>query len=131
MSYRIWAILFGLYIWVQATITIRLGTDLIFKPDDLGYMAIVFAVTGIAVYGAGIFFYRLFSLSPFDRATAGILICAVGLLADMPVAIHYKDVFPDMTPEQFSWFVAWVIWGYGVGILTGIWPKNLPGLPKE
>lgn len=131
MSYRIWAVLYGLYIWVQATLTIRWFGGSIFKPDDDVFMAVVFVVTVALVYGAGYFFYQLFKLDQFQRADAAILICAAGLIVDVPVLL-YTDVFlPDMTAAQFPWFAAWVVWGYGVGILTGVLPRRLPGLSKE
>jgi hypothetical protein len=131
LSYRIWAVLYGLYIWVQATLTIRWVGDSIFKPDDPLFMVIVFVVSFGLVYGAGYFFFKLFKLNPFQRADAAILICAAGLLADIPVFLYTDFFFPDMTAEQFPWFAAWVVWGYGVGILTGVFPKRLAGLPEE
>jgi hypothetical protein len=131
LSYRVWALLYGLYIWVQVTLTIRWFGDWIFKPDDAVFMGIVFLASVGLVYGAGYFFYKLFMLSPFQRADAGVLICAAGLLADIPVFLHKSFFFPDMTPEQFPWFAAWAIFGYGVGILTGVFPKHIAGLPKD
>lgn len=131
MSYRIWAVLYGLYIWVQATLSIRWFGDVIFVPNDPFYMSIVFLVSLGLVYGAGYFFFKLFALAPFQRADAAILICAAGLFADIPVFLYKEFFFPDMTAEQFPWFAAWVIWGYAVGILTGVLPKHIAGLPKE
>lgn len=131
LGYRVWAVLYGLYIWVQATLTIRWFGDSIFKPDDPVFMAVVFLVSAGLVYGAGYFFYKLFMLNPFQRADAGILICAAGLLADIPVFLYMSFFFPDMTAAQVPWFAAWVIWGYGIGILTGVVPKHITGLPKE
>lgn len=131
MSYRVWAVLYGLYIWVQATLTIRWFGESIFRPDEPVFMAIVFLVSLGLVYGAGYFFYKLFSLNPFQRADAAILICAAGLIADIPVLLYKDFFFPDMTVAQVQWFAVWVFWGYGVGILTGVFPKHIPGLPKE
>jgi hypothetical protein len=131
VSYRIWAVLYGLYIWAQATLTIRWFGGFILRPDDPVFMSVVFLVTVGLVYGVGYFFYKLFMLDPFQRADAGILICAAGLIADIPVFLYASVFFPDMTPEQFPWFAAWVVWGFGVGILTGVIPKHIAGLPKE
>jgi hypothetical protein len=131
LGYRVWAVLYGLYIWVQATLTIRWFGDSIFRPDDPFFMAIVFLVSVGLVYGAGYFFYKLFMLTPFQRADAGILICSAGLLADIPVFLYRDLFFPDMTAAQLPWFAAWVIWGYGIGILTGVFPRHIVGLPKE
>lgn len=94
LSYRVWAVLYGLYIWVQATLTIRWFGDSIFVPDDTARMAVVFIVSLGLVYGAGYFFYKLFSLNPFQRADAAILICAAGLLADIPVLLFLPSFFP-------------------------------------
>jgi hypothetical protein len=94
-------------------------------------MAIVFLVSIGLVYGVGYFFYKLFSLTPFQRAEAAILICAAGLIADIPVLLFRDFFFPDMTAAQLPFFAAWVFWGYGVGIVTGVFPKHIAGLPKE
>lgn len=123
--------LYGLYIWVQATLTIRLAGEWIFVPDDVLYMTAVFAVSFLLVYGAAYFFFKLFALGPGGRAEAAILICAAGLIADIPVFLYGDVFFPDMSAAQFSWFGAWVMWGYGTGILTGVFPRHLAGLPKE
>lgn len=131
LSYRVWAVLYGLYIWLQATLTIRWFGDSIFVPSEPLLMLAVFLVSIGLVYGAGYFFFKLFALNPFQRADAAILICAAGLIADIPVLLYQPFFLPHMTAEQLPWFAAWVFWGYGVGILTGVFPKHIAGLPKE
>jgi hypothetical protein len=131
LSYRVWAVLYGLYIWIQATLTIRWFGGSIFIPDEPYFMAIVFLASIGLVYGAGYFFYKLFALNPFQRADAAILICAAGLIADIPVILYLPFFFPDMTAAQMPWFAAWVISGYGAGILTGVFPRHIAGLPRE
>ena len=39
--------------------------------------------------------------------------------------------FPGMTKEQLAWFSAWFAWGYGVGLLSGLWPRSLYGVPAD
>jgi hypothetical protein len=94
-------------------------------------MAIVFLAAVGLVYGAGYFFYRMFMLTPFERADAAILICATGLIADVPVFLYPEIFFPDLSAALTPWITGWIAWGYAVGIVTGVFPRHLPGLPKE
>jgi predicted Na+-dependent transporter len=130
-GYRFWAVVYGLYIWVQATLTIRWFGYAVIMPDDPAYMGIVFLVTILVVYGVGYFFFRPFRLAPGDRAAATILICAPGLLADVLVILFYNEFFPDAAPNTLPVFAAWVLWAYGVGAISGVWPSHLPGLPRS
>jgi hypothetical protein len=131
VSYRIWAVIYGLYIWVQATLTIRWFGSYIFLPNEPAIMAGVFLVTVGMVYGAAYFFYKMFALTAFQRADAAILICAAGLVADIPVFLYWHIFFPDLSTALTPWVAAWIMWGYGIGILTGVVPRHLPGLPQE
>ena len=130
VNYRYWAVLYGLYIWVQATLTIRWFGDAIFRPGEPFYMAFVFVVTIGLVYGAGWFFYRMFKLNGLDRAIAGIVICAAICFANIPALLNTSWFFPDIKAGQLPWLAAWDLWGIGVGILTGILPNNLPGMSQ-
>lgn len=131
MNWRIWAFLYGLYIWFQATLTIRFFPNEIFKPDDPLFMVAVFAFSGLAVYAAAWVFFRLFDLGIRHRFEAVALICGAGLFADIGVAIYIRDVFPAMDPRAHGWFAAWVFWGYAVGLMTPFWPRRAFGLLND
>jgi predicted MFS family arabinose efflux permease len=68
---------------------------------------------------------------PIPRAAAAIVICAVGLVADSFVFAYIDQVFPSMTLAQQRLFAGWVAWAYGIGLISGIWPRHLYWVPVD
>ncbi len=126
----LWAVAYGLLIWFEATLIIRWAGDLIFVPGDPVWIAGTFAVTSAAVFVVGWFFFASFQTPPQARAAAALLICASGLLADAFVLVWLDVVFPDMDTAQARLFAIWLSWAYGLGLLSGLWPKYLPRVPR-
>ncbi len=36
-----------------------------------------------------------------------------------------------LTPEQQRLFASWVVWAYGTGLLSGLWPRRMPFMPTS
>lgn len=125
----LWAVGYGLLIWLEATLIIRWTGDLIFVPGDAVWIAGTFVVTSITVFLVGWFFFASFQTPPQTRAAAALLICATGLMADAFVLSWIDVVFPDMDAAQARLFAIWLSWAYGLGLLSGLWPKKLPYVP--
>jgi hypothetical protein len=125
----LWAVGYGLLIWFEATLIIRWAGDWIFVPGDTVWIAGTFAVTSVVVFLVGWFFFASFQTPPLARAAAALLICATGLMADAFVLAWIDVVFPDMDAGQERLFAVWLAWAYGLGLLSGIWPKYLPRVP--
>ena len=126
-----YAFIYGVIIWFEAALTIRLLGQFIFRPADKVWMAGIFAGTAILAFGIGYFYFRWFQTTPTQRAASALLICAVGLLGNTIVLMQPDLFFPGMTPDQLAWFAAWFAWGYGLGLLSGILPRRLPGVPAD
>ena len=127
----LWSLGYGFLIWFEAGLTIRFFGDYIFVPDRLMWMAIIFAGTAVLAFAVGWFYFQWFQTTPAQRAGSAILICAVGLIGDTVVLMQPQFFFPGMTAEQIAWFGAWFAWGYGVGLLSGLWPRSLYGVPVD
>ena len=125
----LWALAYGLFIWLEATLIIRWAGDLIFIPESTIWTIGGFIMTAVIVYGIGWFFFTTFQTSPAARAAATVLICAVGLIADAFVFVWIDAVLPYMTDAQERLFASWVAWAYGLGLLSGIWPARLIRVP--
>jgi hypothetical protein len=123
------AVGYGLLIWFEATLIIRWAGDLIFIPESLVWTIGGFAITAAIVFACGWFFFATFQTAPPARAAAAIVICATGLLANVAVFAWIGDVFPEMTFAQQQVFTCWVAWSYGLGLLTGVWPRSLARVP--
>ena len=125
----LWALAYGIFIWLEATLIIRFAGDLIFVPESMAWTIGGFVVTAVLAFAIGWFFFATFQTPPAARAAAAIFICAIGLIGDAFVFSWIDTVFPQMTAEQQRLFACWVAWAYGVGLISGLWPKNLMRVP--
>ena len=127
----LWAIAYGLLIWFEATLMIRFLGNYLLVPGNTLLTVAVFALTVPLVVAIGWFFFAAFRTRPLERAIAAILICAAGLIADAFVFVWIENVFPVMSETQGRMFASWLLWAYGIGLLSGVWPRRLPRVPAD
>ncbi|MBL9096089.1 MAG: DUF5367 family protein [Alphaproteobacteria bacterium] len=127
----LWAIAYGLLIWFEATLMIRFLGNYLLVPGNTLLTVAVFALTVPLVVAIGWFFFAAFQTRPLERAIAAILICAAGLIADAFVFVWIENVFPVMSETQGRMFASWLLWAYGIGLLSGVWPRRLPRVPAD
>lgn len=125
----LFAIGYGLLIWFEATLLIRWFGDWLFVAGNTNAVLALFAATVLAVFAVGWCFFWTFRTPREERAAAAILICAIGLVADAAVLSASGEVFPGFSPAQQQLFASWVAWAYGTGLISGLWPRNMPLLP--
>jgi hypothetical protein len=125
----LFAVGYGLLIWFEATIMIRWLGEWIFLPQSTPFTIALFAVTVLVVYSIGWCFFYMFRTPHVERAASAVLICAAGLIANAAVIGWNAQVFPSFTPEQHRLFASWVVWAYGTGLISGIWPRQMPFMP--
>ena len=125
----LYALGYGALIWLEATLTIRYLGNWIFMPQDMQATAALFALTPLVVYAVGWCFFYMFKTPREERAAAAILICAIGLVGDALVLGWSTTVYPDFDADQQRLFASWVAWAYGTGLLSGLWPSRMPGVP--
>ena len=125
----LWAVAYGLLIWFEATVIVRWLGNYVLVPGNTVLTVAVFVLTVPLVFAIGWFFFSAFQTRPIERAVAAILICASGLVADSFVFVWIENVFPIMNATQERIFASWLLWAYGLGLLSGIWPAKLPRVP--
>ena len=125
----LFAVGYGLLIWFEATIMIRWLGEWIFLPQSTPFTVALFAATVLVVYSVGWCFFYMFRTPHVERAASAVLICAAGLIANAAVIGWNAQVFPSFTPEQHRLFASWVVWAYGTGLISGIWPRQMPFMP--
>jgi hypothetical protein len=126
-----WALGYGLVVWFETTLIIRWFVDLIFIPDSLVWTVGGFAITAGLVFVVGWVFFAWMKTPPVQRMASAIIICSIGLVADAFVFAYIDQVFPSMTLEQQRLFAGWVVWAYGIGLVSGIWPRHLYWVPVD
>jgi zinc transporter ZupT len=127
----LWAIAYGLLIWFEATVIVRFMGNYLLVPGNTVLTVAVFALTVPLVVAIGWFFFAAFQTRPFERAASAILICASGLIADAFVFVWIQNVFPVMSATQERMFASWLLWAYGIGLLSGVWPRKLARVPSD
>ena len=127
----LWAIAYGLLIWFEATLMIRFLGNYLLVPGNTLLTVAVFALTVPLVVAIGWFFFAAFQTRPLERAIAAILICAAGLIADACVFVWIETVCPVRSETQGRMFASWLLWAYGIGLLSGVWPRRLPRVPAD
>ena len=127
----LWAIGYGLLIWFEATVMVRWFGDYLFVPRQTALTIAVFAAAVPLVFAIGWFFFASFKTSPLERAASAIIIVAAGLIADAFVFVWIENVFPVMGTTQARMFASWLLWAYGIGLLSGVWPRRLRWVPAE
>lgn len=125
----LYAMAYGLLIWFEATVIVRWFGGFVLIPGNTLLTVAVFLLTVPLVFAIGWFFFTAFQTKPLERAVTTILICAAGLVADAFVFVWIENVFPVMSATQERMFASWLLWAYGLGLLSGIWPARLPRVP--
>ncbi len=126
----LWAIAYGLLIWFEATVIVRWFGGYVLVPGNSALTIAVFVLTVPLVFAIGWVFFATFQTKPLERALVTILICAAGLIADAFVFVWIENVFPIMSATQERIFASWLLWAYGLGLLSGVWPARLPRVPE-
>jgi hypothetical protein len=119
--------LYGLAIWVGATIALRLAGQRLLHPGDLKGALILFAVSFPLMAWVVRRLCRGARL-PREQWVAGAVSVALpSLLLDPFSCAFFPVVFPNMAAEVAGVFGGWVLWccaGAIVGTAIGKWPKT-------
>ena len=112
----------GLLIWFVATILTYLVGPHVFAPGNWWRLGLLFA-TAIPLVGAVTYpFYIWRGIPTKDYATAAICIAVPGMVLDVDVLLFFDWVFPHMADGAERLFSAWLLWAYGLILLTGLFP---------
>ena len=127
----LYALGYGLLIWFEATLMIRWLGAWIFLPQSAVFTLSLFLLTPLVVFAVGWCFFYMFKTPREERAAAAIIICASGLMANAAVIGWSEIVFPEFTAAQQHLYSSWIVWAYGAGLMSGLWPRHLPWIPAR
>jgi hypothetical protein len=112
-------VLYGLGIWIGATLALRLAGQHLVRPGDWKGTLILFAVSFPLMAWL---VRRLCSRSqlPLEQWPAGAISIALPtLLLDPFSSVFFPVVFPNMAPEMAGVFGGWMLWCCA-GALAGV-----------
>lgn len=111
-------------IWLVATLIIRFWGEIFFIPDS--------NVSMIASFLFSVFFlpplaYSLFvwqNIEPMQRKDAAICLAIPGMLLDALTNYFFPYFFPNLPDAANGAFGAWLLWGYAIVLITGIFTSQ-------
>lgn len=117
----------GFLLWLIATLFFRIVGQLLLDPGVLALVVATFVLTvpliAVAVYPA----YAFRRLSREDRPPAAICVALPGMLLDVLGLAFFETIFPNLSALSGSTdgvFGAWLLWAYGLILITGIFPRH-------
>jgi hypothetical protein len=114
---------YGLGIWIGATIALRIGGQHLLRPGHWTGTVILFAISFPAM---ALLVRRLcatFRLPPEEWTAGAISIALPTLLLDPFSSAFFPVVFPNMAPEMAGVFGGWMLWCCA-GALAGVIMKR-------
>lgn len=112
--------LLGGGIWLIATFIIRRWGQVFFVPTNgvmMGLCFLTFLVT-IPLITHGL--VRGLNIPAHQRLSAVLGLALPGLFLDVLTTYWFPQIFPNLTPSAAGPFGAWLLWGYAVMLLTGL-----------
>jgi hypothetical protein len=102
--------LYGLGIWIFATVALRIAGQLMLRPGDLKGTLILFVVSFPLMAWLVRRLCSRAHLPPEQWPTAAISIALPTLLLDPFSSAFFPLVFPNMAPEVAGVFGGWMLW---------------------
>ena len=119
--------LYGVAIWLGATIALRLAGQRLLHPGDLKGALILFAVSFPLMAWVVRRLCRGAGLSHQQWVGGAVSVALPSLLLDPFSCAFFPVIFPNMAPEVAGVFGGWVLWccaGAIVGAFIGKWPNT-------
>jgi hypothetical protein len=114
----------GLAVWAVVAVTARLVGHLVLDPA-LPLLAVGAFVAAVPLMTAVTYpVYRWRGMAPAARPRAAVLMSLPGLLLDTLLVGFAGTTLPAMGPQSVQWFGALLVFGYGVVLLSSVWPVD-------
>lgn len=117
----------GFLIWLVATLAFRLAGQFFFITSSPVILTILYAAVIPALAFISIVTFKKFKLAGLENVVAGVLLVLPGMMIDTFVIQFFKDVFPNMSPDQAATFGSWLMWAYTTVLVTAV----ITGLRKK
>jgi hypothetical protein len=115
--------LYGLALWLVGTLALRLVGQYLF---GMPAVLLTYLVSTPAFFAVAARLLRRARLDPAERPLAGICLVLPGMLLDMLSVTFAARVFPNIPPAQGPAVAGWLLWSYGVALLTAFLVVRAP-----
>jgi hypothetical protein len=114
--------LYGLAIWIAATVALRLAGQHLLHPDDLAGTLILFAVSFPLMAWLVRRLCRRFQPRREEWLAGAVSLLLPTLILDPFSSAFFPVVFPNLAPEVAGVFGGWMLWccaGGLIGVAVG------------
>jgi uncharacterized protein DUF5367 len=117
-------VLWGFVLWLGGTVLFRVVGHILVGPEHLVIRLLTFvaAIPVIAVTTYPVYAWR--SVGAGQRPAAAARIALPGMFLDTLAVVCLASVFPNLPPPAGASFAAWLLWAYGLILLTGLVPRQ-------
>ena len=115
----------GFAIWLAATIVFRVAGQHLIAPDSGLAIALLYAAAVVLIGALAYAIYYWRRVGSEQRPAVAALLVLPGMLLDAFVVLFADSVLPNLLPDQNIVFGAWLLWAYGLALVTGFVPRYL------
>ncbi|WP_143416170.1 DUF5367 family protein [Geobacillus sp. E263] len=116
MYFFIW----GFLVWLGATLIFRLFGHFFFNPENALLLLLSYLLVVPLIFLLTYPLYKLKGLTKDERLKAAIFIVLPGMFIDTIVLVVFTDVFTNLPVESDRYFGSWLLWAYGLILITGL-----------
>lgn len=121
-------------VWLIATLLMRFWGQNLFIVDSYVSMggSFLFSLLCLPAFVYGLFRWQ--NVHPAQRREAAICLAIPGMLLDVVTTYFFDQVLPNISVTANGAFGAWLLWGYGLVLITGLitgQKSQLPGLGND
>lgn len=116
----------GFLLWLVATIFFRLLGQFLLDPATIALVATTFVLTVPVIAAATYPVYTMWRLGAAERPAAAAFVAIPGMFLDILSLSFFETAFPNLAALPASadaLFGAWLLWAYGLILLTGFVPR--------
>ncbi|NKI20998.1 DUF5367 domain-containing protein [Paenibacillus dendritiformis] len=112
-------IIWGCLVWIGATVSFRWFGGWLIQPANPGWMILFYLLTIPIVAAITLPLYRGKRAAGLNLPAAAAAIAVPGMLLDIISLNWYSSLFPSMPAASVPAFAAWLMWAYGLILLSG------------
>ncbi len=124
MTYKKFSLIFGLSIWLIATLVFRYTASSFFNIESHVTITLLYIGTIPILYVLSHWVFNKFKLTQNEITQCAVLMSIPGMLLDTFAIKFYPLVFPTFTMEETIVLGSWVIWAYTIVLLIGLFAKT-------
>ena len=115
-----WYVLAGFFVWLVATILLRLVGQIFFATSLALVLTLV--VTGVVLVLVLLLLFVRARMDPVRRIRVALSLALPGMLFDIFSVTFVATVFPNIPPTAYAALAGCLLWAYSLVLLSALVP---------